>query len=166
VVLGNSFITKLKCNTQTITALSDIRFKKNISDETHGLDFIMQLIPITYNLDIRKLNNFTYGNRADTLFKGEFWNNSIANKEQIIYSGFSAQHVEQAAKKAGYDFCGLVKPANDHDTYGLSYSDFVVPLVKATQELKNMLDDLSKKYEEQQKINEQLRGEIDLLKTK
>jgi hypothetical protein len=166
IVLGNNVITALKCNTQTITALSDIRFKKNISDETHGLDFITQLKPITYNLDVRKLNSFTYGSKADTLFNGEFWDNSIAHKEHIMYSGFSAQQVEEVAKNTGYDFCGLVKPANEHDTYGLSYSDFVVPLVKATQELKTMVDELSIKYAEQQRINEELRQEIEQLKHK
>jgi hypothetical protein len=60
----------------------------------------------------------------------------------------------------------LVKPANEHDTYGLSYSDFVVPLVKATQELKTMVDELSIKYAEQQRINEELRQEIEQLKHK
>lgn len=166
IVLGNYAITKLKCNTQTITALSDIRFKKNVSDETHGLDFIMHLKPITYNLDVKKLNSFTYGSKADTLFRGAFWDNSIAHKERILYSGFSAQQVEQAAESAGYDFSGLVRPANEHDTYGLSYSDFVVPLVKATQELKDMVDELTLKYEEQQKVNEALKEEIKQLEAR
>jgi len=147
IVLGNGSVTALRCNTQTIAALSDIRFKKNISPETHGLDFIMQLQPITYNIDVRKLNSFNCGSRADELFKGDFWDNTIAAKEHILYSGFSAQQVEEVAKSTGYDFCGLVKPANDHDTYGLSYSDFVVPLVKAVQEQQKMIAELKAEAE-------------------
>jgi hypothetical protein len=93
------------------------------------------------------LNQFTYGDKAKSMFKGEFWDNSIAAKEHILYSGFSAQQVEQAANNAGYNFSGVVKPANDHDTYALSYSEFVVPLVKAVQEQQKMIDDLKKEIE-------------------
>ncbi len=156
VVLGNTSVLYLRCNTQTISALSDERFKNNITPENHGLDFIMQLKPITYNLDIRKLNNFTYGSKADTLFNGAFWDKSIATKEHILYSGFSAQQVEQSAKNAGYDFCGLVKPANDHDTYGLSYSDFVVPLVKAVQEQEQLIEKQQEQIDELKKQNVRL----------
>ena len=35
----------------------------------------------------------------------------------------------------GYDFSGVDAPKNDKDIYGLRYSEFVVPLVKAVQEL-------------------------------
>src|SRR5258706_10860710 len=56
-------------------------------------------------------------------------------KEKIIYSGFVAQDVEKAAKETDYDFSGVDAPKNDKDLYGLRYADFVVPLVKAVQEL-------------------------------
>lgn len=157
IVLGNSSVTALKCNTQTITALSDIRFKKNVADETHGLDFVMQLKPITYNIDVRKLNNFTYGSKADSLFKGSMWDENINAKEHILYSGFSAQQVEQAAQKSGYDFSGVVKPAGPHDTYGLSYSDFVVPIVKAIQEQQTIITNQAATIQKQQDaLNEAL----------
>jgi hypothetical protein len=75
------------------------------------------------------------------LFKGDFWDKSIATKESILYSGFSAQQVDSVAKSVGYNFAGVVRPQNDTtDTYGLSYSDFVVPLVKAVQELSAKVD--------------------------
>ena len=38
-------------------------------------------------------------------------------------------------KELGYDFSGVDAPKNDKDLYGLRYSDFVIPLVKAVQEL-------------------------------
>jgi len=43
--------------------------------------------------------------------------------------------VEEAAKELGYDFSGVDAPKNDKDFYGLRYAEFVVPLVKAVQEL-------------------------------
>jgi trimeric autotransporter adhesin len=56
-------------------------------------------------------------------------------KEQILYTGFVAQDVEKAAKELNYDFSGVDAAKNEHDLYGLRYSQFVVPLVKAVQEL-------------------------------
>jgi trimeric autotransporter adhesin len=43
--------------------------------------------------------------------------------------------VEQAAKEIGYAFDGIHTPANENDNYSLAYDAFVVPLVKAVQEL-------------------------------
>lgn len=45
VTLGNSSVTVLRCNTSTITTLSDERDKKNITDITLGLDFITKYHP-------------------------------------------------------------------------------------------------------------------------
>src|SRR5207237_10000477 len=44
-------------------------------------------------------------------------------------------------------FSGVYKPQNDKDAYGLSYSDFVVPLVKAVQELSEENDELKAEME-------------------
>ncbi len=41
------------------TNLSDGRFKNNVQDGVKGLDFIMQLRPVTYNIDQVKLDEFT-----------------------------------------------------------------------------------------------------------
>ncbi len=35
----------------------------------------------------------------------------------------------------GFDFSGVDAPTDAHGTYGLRYAEFVVPLVKAVQEL-------------------------------
>ncbi|HEY0732298.1 MAG TPA: hypothetical protein VGD33_07760, partial [Chitinophagaceae bacterium] len=64
-----------------------------------------------------------------------------------------AQEVEQAATEANYDFNGVKKPQNDRDTYGLSYSQFVVPLVKAVQEQKSIIE---KQHDELKKLKEQV----------
>jgi hypothetical protein len=52
------------------------------------------------------------------------------------------RNVEKAAKETSYDFSGVDKPQNEHSPYGLRYSEFVVPLVKAVQELSKQNDDL------------------------
>jgi len=52
--------------------------------------------------------------------------------------------VEQASQQSGYDFAGVGKPKSDNDLYTLRYSDFVVPLVKSTQELDAKVDRLEK----------------------
>ena len=85
----------------------------------------------------------------------------IASKQaqsQIVYTGFIAQEVEQAAKETGYDFSGVDAPKNDKGMYGLRYAEFVVPLVKAVQEQQQMIQkqqqliqDLQKRIEELEK---------------
>ncbi|MFN0276114.1 MAG: T9SS type A sorting domain-containing protein, partial [Chitinophagales bacterium] len=52
--------------------------------------------------------------------------------EKIQFTGFLAQDVDAAAKKINYDFSGVDKSG---DIMGLRYSSFVVPMVKAIQEL-------------------------------
>ncbi len=59
---------------------------------------------------------------------------------KIQFTGFLAQEVEAAAKKIGYDFSGVDAPKNENDLYGLRYAEFVVPLVKAVQELSGQND--------------------------
>jgi phage gp37-like protein len=60
----------------------------------------------------------------------------------VVYTGFVAQEVEEAAKALNYDFSGVDKPKNKEDFYGLRYGDFVVPLVKAVQELSKKNEEL------------------------
>ena len=50
-----------------------------------------------------------------------------------------------------YDFSGVDKPKNENDMYGLRYSEFVVPLVKAMQEQQQMINELRKQNADLQK---------------
>ena len=122
------------------TNISDKRVKKNIKANVPGLDFINKLVPVTYNLDIESSERIIQPNiRKDKdgevlpLSKEQL--DAKKQKEHVIYTGFIAQEVEEAAKSINFDFSGIDKPKNDKDLYGLRYSDFVVPLVKAVQEL-------------------------------
>ena len=60
--------------------------------------------------------------------------------EKVVFSGFLAQEVEQAARSLEYDFSGVVAPANDKGLYGLRYAEFTVPLVKAVQEQQALIE--------------------------
>ena len=146
VMLGNSSVSSVRTYGSIIWS-SDGRFKKNIKENVPGLAFIQQLRPVTYNYDIHRLNAHS-GNTNNRLTGDEktgatdkMLEDGINKKEQIIYTGFIAQEVEKTANKMGYDFSGIYKPADDKDSYGLDYAEFVVPLVKAVQELSKSNND-------------------------
>jgi hypothetical protein len=106
------------------TNVSDGRYKQHIKENVPGLAFINALTPITYTLDVNGISKFLHEE-----------NTSGDEKSKIVYTGFIAQDVEAAAQTLGYDFSGVDKPENENSLYGLRYAEFVVPLVKAVQEL-------------------------------
>jgi hypothetical protein len=121
--------------------LSDARFKKNIQENVKGLDFVMALRPVTYNIDVTMLSAHLKEDRV----KDEYGKmktqapdrQTVAHRvkqSSVVHTGFVAQEVEAAALRLGYDFSGVDKPKNKDDLYGLRYSEFVVPLVKGMQE--------------------------------
>ena len=133
------------------TNLSDKRLKKNIKKDIPGLAFITQLKPVSYQLDMDDIAKWQQTPDSLRDFKSE------KIKGDIRYSGFLAQEVEATAKAIGYEFSGVDAPKNEGDRYGLRYSQFVVPLVQAVQELNEEKEDAAKKIEK-------LEGEIDALK--
>lgn len=123
VVLGNANITSIRAAETSITSLSDYRVKKNIERNVPGIEFIKRLNPVTYKLDIPSTDQPI----------------SKRSPENIRHTGFIAQEVETAAKEIKYNFDGIYVPQNEKDRYGLNYSSFVVPLVKAIQEQQAIL---------------------------
>ena len=120
------------------TNVSDKRFKTNIREDVAGLEFILKLRPVTYNLDVEKIDEYLgipASQRNDEILQ-----KAAREKEAVIQTGFIAQEVEKAAQSLGYDFSGVDAPKNDNDFYGLRYAEFVVPLVKAVQEQQEMID--------------------------
>jgi hypothetical protein len=136
------------------TNLSDGRFKTNVTENVSGLDFVMQLRPVTYNLDMDAIAKFN--NTPDSLRLAE----SEALKAAELQSGFIAQEVEAAATAVGYDFHGVDKPKNETSHYGLRYAEFVVPMVKAMQEQQEMIEGQNQMIEELRIQNEQLRTDL------
>ena len=104
-----------------------------------GLDFILKLRPVTYRWDIDSLNRFIFGSAAASIFGDSAQRAGITRQESITYTGFLAQEVETAAQSVGYDFSGVVAPANEHTPYSIRYAEFVVPLVKAVQQRQGQL---------------------------
>lgn len=160
--VGNSSVALIG-GTANWSNLSDGRFKKNIKENVPGLAFIRQLRPVTYNLDISGINKFLrpaslMGANGQRIAQLEENAEVIAQKERIVYTGFVAQEVESVAKKMNYEFSGIDYPKNGKDLYSIRYADFVVPLVKAVQELNTMqnslktrIDDMDVKLENLQK---------------
>ncbi|WP_373513290.1 tail fiber domain-containing protein [Persicitalea sp.] len=118
---------------------SDQRFKVDVQENVAGLDFILKLRPVTYHWDLDSLNHFIYGPAAASLFADSAQQAGIVRQESITYTGFLAQEVETAAQSVGYDFSGVVAPANERTPYSIRYAEFVVPLVKAVQQQQSQL---------------------------
>jgi hypothetical protein len=145
VRIGNSSTTSIGGYAQW-TNFSDGRYKKNIKEDVKGLDFILKLRPVTYQLDITSIGKKL--NEGGAKEKNEFSKKSIAEKEKTVFTGFVAQEVEKAAREIGYNFSGVDVPKTDNEFYGLRYSEFVVPLVKAVQEQQQIILDLQKQITE------------------
>jgi hypothetical protein len=134
--------------------ISDGRYKKDLREDVIGLNFIMKLRPVTYYLDATGLSNKLNEGHGKEL--NAFAKQAISEKERMRLSGFVAQEVETAAKETNYDFSGVDKPNNENGLYALRYSNFVVPLVKAVQELNTTIN-------KQQAIIEDLQKRLQLL---
>ena len=112
ITLGNSSHSSLRCNTQTISSLSDARDKTNVIDLPEGLDFITKLRPVKFEWATRD------GNGKDGSFE----------------HGFIAQDLQAAQKENDADYLNMVMDENP-DRLEASYGKLVPILVKAIQEL-------------------------------
>ncbi len=126
VRIGNNVVTSIGGFQSWTTLPSDARFKTNVKENVPGLAFINKLRPVTYQIDIDGIQQYT-GNTAT----------KVDNPQALtqVRSGFLAQEVEKAAQELKFDFDGVDKPKNGKDLYGLRYAEFTIPLVKAVQEL-------------------------------
>ncbi len=160
VRLGNIAVTSIG-GYAGWTNVSDGRFKSNIKENVPGLEFIKQLNPVTYTLGITGIDTYLHKDQpaGDKKSNAALQEDIAARKvkEKIVYTGFVAQDVEKVAKKLGFDFSGVDAPKNDKDLYGLRYAEFVVPLVKAVQELAAQNDALKDQLAALQTQIDQLR---------
>ncbi len=129
VRIGNTNITSIGGQVGW-TTFSDARIKNNIQEDVPGLAFIERLRPVTYNYNLAALQKIQGGKAG--IEKSAF--------ENIRFTGLLAQEVEQAATGIGYNFSGVDKPANEQTPYGLRYAELVVPMIKAMQEMKQLID--------------------------
>ena len=157
VRIGNNAINSIGGHVAWST-FSDGRVKKNIRTDVPGLAFINSLQPVTYNMDldaIDELMKFEEPEIRDDDMEApppksqemiEIERKAREAKEKIVQTGFVAQDVEKAAKEAGYDFSGV--DVDEIGIYSLRYAEFVVPLVKAVQELSEQNDRLKEQINE------------------
>ncbi len=124
VRIGNSSVSSIGGEVGWST-YSDERIKDNVQENVPGIEFINQLRPVTYHYKIAKQNQLE--GIEDTIE----WDSKY-DIEKIQFTGFIAQEVDAAAQKLNYDFSGVDKSGV---LMGLRYSEFVVPLVRAAQEL-------------------------------
>ncbi|MBK7029832.1 MAG: tail fiber domain-containing protein [Bacteroidales bacterium] len=172
--LGNTSVTRIQGQV-LMSIYSDGRIKENVLENVPGLDFILKLRPVTYNLNIHKQNELLYEGQKNT----EDWTGKY-DIEKIRMTGFIAQEVAKASADIGYDFNGVDKPETADGLYGLRYSEFVMPLVKAVQELnavneaqkvqndelKQTIVSMSTSIEEMKAQNEKLMQRLEKLESK
>jgi hypothetical protein len=132
--LGNAAITVIEGQVG-FTAASDRRLKTNITPITDGLDLIMKLKPVSYNMK-----------------------NSSDNR---LNWGFIAQDIESIVGEKN----AVLTIGGDKDrTLGLRYQDFVAPLVKAVQEQQDQITNLNSKLTESEQRYEALAAELEKIK--
>jgi hypothetical protein len=159
ITLGNTLITSLRCAVTGITSLSDARDKKNISNLSLGLDFIMKLKPRQFNWDKREWyeNNKSDGSKM---------------KEEPT-AGFIAQELDSVQTTEKVEWLNLVLK-NNPEKWEATPGNLFPIVVKAIQELKvekdieitqlkSENDQLKAQLEDVKEIKEQL-SEIKTLK--
>jgi len=135
VMIGGSSISSIRGYVHW-TTISDERVKKNIKQNVPGISFIKLLKPVTYTIDLDAADRIVKAGtpQAKDVPSASEKETRDAIQKRIL-TGFVAQEVEKAAKSIGYDFNGVDVGKNDNNLYGLRYSEFIVPVVKAVQEL-------------------------------
>ncbi len=119
IVLGDNAVTTLRCNTQVISALSDVRDKDNIEELSCGLEFIMDLEPVSWDWE-----------RRDGTMKGKKG------------SGFVAQEIDEVVQDwEAEDILPSLVNKNNPDAWEVGNAALIPVLVKAIQELKAELDE-------------------------
>jgi hypothetical protein len=115
------------------TIVSDGRFKKNVRDDIAGLDFIMNLKPVSYRFDYQQYDDFLRGDKGSEKLS-EGYKQQLKEKTKERELGFIAQEVANTADELNIPFSGIYRPQHETDNYALDYGRLSVPLVKATQE--------------------------------
>jgi hypothetical protein len=145
---GSLRFTQLYAASATINT-SDERQKENIVDSDLGLDFVNALRPVKYtwkNAENVAGEAVEYlqpdGTYADTFtVNPDYPDEKPVSRKKTTprvgvrpHYGMLAQEVKTVIDATGTDFAGYIHDATA-DTYGLRYSEFIAPLIKAVQEL-------------------------------
>ena len=125
ITLGNANVATLRCNTQSISALSDVRDKTNVQGLNIGLNFIDKLNPVTFDW-----------NRHDGTMHGEKG------------VGFIAQELDSTQKEFKIeDNLNIVLKSNP-EKLEAAQGKLIPVLVKAIQELSAEVKELKGKIKD------------------
>lgn len=119
ITLGNASVTTLRCNTQTISSLSDGRDKTEVEDLPLGLDFIDTLRPVKFKWETRDGNI----------------------KDGTLDAGFIAQDLRSAQSASDAEYLNMVMDENP-DRLEARYGQLIPVLVQAIKDLKVEIDAL------------------------
>jgi len=112
VTLGNSSISSIRCQVQTISSLSDVRDKENIEELPLGVEFINTLRPVKFD-----------------------WAMRDGMQEGVQEIGFVAQELDKAQQDANAEeYMRLVLKTNP-ERLESTYGKLVPILVNAVKEL-------------------------------
>ena len=115
-----------------ITVTSDVRTKKNIKETKIGLEFINKLRPITYQT------------KSSSEYPKEFKVENPSKKSSgKTWDGLIAQEVKEVMDEMNVGFSGWEEGINTKQR--LAYGKFVMPLIKAVQELSAKVEELEAK---------------------
>jgi hypothetical protein len=139
-VMGTTAITKLACQTQTITAISDRRLKKDIVDlpPELGLDFIAKLRPVSYRFSDTDDDTLRYGFIAQDL--------STALPRNL--------HNKVETDGPTHSLALVNREHNDERTYHIDYEELISPLVRSVQDLQKFLHDTETELAAEDKKND------------
>jgi len=129
IVVGNNSHTSAHIKIDW-TVTSDERDKADITDFTHGLNYVNQLRPVNYVWDNR--SDYKNGERDGT------------HKKDLINIGFLAQEIKAVETNLGIDNHAIVD-TTDLDSIGMKYSRLIPVLVNAIQELSAEIEILKAK---------------------
>jgi len=121
ITLGDAAVSTLRCQTTSITSLSDARDKKDVEDANIGLDFINDLRPVKF-----------------------VWDTRDGAKKDIKEVGFIAQELDEVQQKHGVEDHLQLVLKNNPDKLEASQGKLIPILVQAIKDLKKEIDELKK----------------------
>jgi hypothetical protein len=125
ITLGNSGIATLRCQVTSITSLSDERDKKDIAPLVHGLDFVKQLKPVSFEWNTRPETRKDYdGNEIE-----------VQGKVGIPDIGFIAQDIVALEDSLGAAESLQLSFRDNPEKLEVTQGRLIPILVKAIQDL-------------------------------
>lgn len=125
ITLGNSSISTLRCQVTSITSLSDRRDKKDIAPLEHGLDFVKQLKPVSFEWNTRPEIRTDYeGNEVE-----------VQGKVGIADIGFIAQDIVALEDSLGAADSLQLSFRDNPEKLEVTQGRLIPILVKAIQDL-------------------------------